>query len=158
MISGDKNGEITEEIISEIFRKEGYTVTKDIGKYGSNNGFDVVAYKGSLDNPSEILIIECKQMKQKGIISEFDDIANTKGYDKASGVVLNKANDNTGLPTQMSDPWVFEHVGDELFKKGGINRDLSNTIRKYEKLTEKFVFAIDKSDGSGYFIKLSKEF
>ena len=154
---GDNSGNITEEILSEVFRKQGYIVTKDIGKYGSNNGFDIVAYKGSLDTPTEILIIECKQMKQK-IISEFDDIVNKVGYDKASGLVLNKANPETGLPTQMSMEWTFDHVRLELLKKGGIQKDLSNSIKVNSKKVERYIFAIDKSDGTGYFTKLSNDF
>jgi hypothetical protein len=79
----DKGGELTENIVSQALRKQGYTVTKDIGKYGSNNGFDVVAYKGTLDAPSEIMIIEAKQFKQGKILEEFDDVVKQVGYDPA---------------------------------------------------------------------------
>ncbi|MDO4230219.1 MAG: restriction endonuclease [Capnocytophaga sp.] len=157
MKTGDKTGRITEDIAIEIFRKQGYTVTKDIGKYGLDNGFDVVAYKGTLDNPTEILIVECKQMKQK-VISEFDNIAATAGYDKASGVVLNKANPETGLPTQMSMDWTFKHVATKLESLGGSKTKLYYSLDKNKSMVERYVFAIDKSDGSGYFVKLSNNF
>jgi hypothetical protein len=153
----DKGGELTESIVSEALRKQGYTVTKDIGKYGSNNGLDVVAYKGILDSPTEIMIIEAKQFKQGKILEEFDDIVKQVGYDSASGLTINPANPETGLPTQMSRKWVFEHVADKLNKKGGDFKKLSIALEK-EDIVNRYVFAIDKSDGAGYFVKLSKNF
>jgi hypothetical protein len=153
----DKGGDLTEGIVSEALRKQGYTVTKDIGKYGSNNGFDVVAYKGTLDNPTEILIVEGKQFKQNQILDEFDDVKTLQGYDEASGLTINPANPETGLPTQMSKKWTFEHVADKLNKKGGVYKKLSIALEN-ENIVERFVFAIDKSDGTGYFTKLSNGF
>jgi hypothetical protein len=153
----DKGGELTEGIVSEALRKKGYTVTKDIGKYGPNNGFDVVAYKGTLDNPLEIMIIEGKQFKQGKILEEFDDVVKQVGYDSASGLTINPANPETGLPTQMSKKWTFEHVADKLTKKGGDFKKLSRALED-EDIVSRYVFAIDKSDGSGYFTKLSKIF
>src|SRR5574343_91582 len=153
----DKGGDLTEGIVSEALRKQGYTVTKDLGKYGSNNGFDVVAYKGTLDNPTEILIIEGKQFKQGQILDEFDDIKTAQGYDEPSGLTLNAANPNTGLPTQMSMDWCFEHVADKLFAKGGDFRKLSNALETNKSSVERYVFAIDKSTGAGYFKKVYKK-
>ena len=153
----DKGGELTENIVSEALKKQGYTVTKDIGKYGSNNGFDVVAYKGTLDAPSEIMIIEAKQFKQGKILEEFDDVVKQVGYDPASGLTINPANPETGLPTQMSSKWTFEHVADKLNKKGGDFKKISIALEK-ENIVDRYVFAIDKSDGASYFVKLSKDF
>ena len=153
----DKGGDLTEGIVSEALRKQGYTVTKDIGKYGSNNGFDVVAYKGTLDNPTEIIFIEGKQFKQNKILDEFDDVKSIAGYDEASGLTINPANPETGLPTQMSKKWTFEHVAGKLDKKGGDYKKLSIAMEN-EDIVERFVFAIDKSDGAAYFTKLSNEF
>ncbi|MDO5666051.1 MAG: hypothetical protein Q4G63_12460, partial [Bacteroidia bacterium] len=153
----DKGGNLTEGIVSEALRKQGYTVTKDIGKYGSNNGFDVVAYKGTLDNPTEILIIESKQFNQNKILDEFDGIKELAGYDEASGTVLNAANPETGLPTQMSTDWTFKHVADKLSDKGGDFEKLSNALEN-KTIVQRYVFAIDKSDGAGYFTKLSNNF
>jgi hypothetical protein len=129
-----------------------------IGKYGSNNGFDVVAYRGTLDNPTEIIIIEAKQFRQGRQLAEFDGIEAFVGYDRASGLVLNQPNPNTGLPTQMSREWAFEHVVGELFERGGDYRRLSNAIERNRDVVERYIFAIDKSDGSGHFLKLSNNF
>ena len=154
----DRGGDLTEGIVSEALKRQGYTVTKDIGKYGSDNGFDVVAYKGTLDNPTEIMIIEGKQFKQNKILDEFDDVKSAQGYHEPSGLTINPANPKTGLPTQMSKKWTFEHVSSQLFDKGGDYRKLSNALEKNKNIVERFVFAIDKSDGSGYFTKLSNDF
>jgi len=42
---------------------KGYTLLD--GKYGSSNGYDAIYIKGTLDNPTEIMIIESKQFKYK---------------------------------------------------------------------------------------------
>ncbi|TDM00463.1 MAG: hypothetical protein C4K58_04455 [Flavobacteriaceae bacterium] len=73
--------------------------------------------------------------------------------------MLNAANENTGLPTQMSMDWVFEHVANKkLIFQGGEKTKLANAMIKNKNKVERFVFAIDKTDGSGYFTKLSNEF
>lgn len=151
----DKGGNLTEGIVSQALRNDGYTVIDDLGKYGSNNGYDVVAFKGTLDNPTEILIVEGKQFKQ-GKIAEFDDIATASGYDSPSGLTINPNNPNTGLPTQMSDPWVFDHVQQKLLVRGGDQTKLALRLDDTKEIVEKYVFAIDKSTGHGYFTKLSK--
>lgn len=153
----DKRGDLPEGILSESLRRQGYTVTEGIGKYGSNNGFDVVAYKGILDNPSEILIIEAKQFRQGKILDEFDDIKQTQGYHESSGLTLNPANPETELPTQMSIKWVFNHVSEKLYRKGGIHEKLSIAMEN-KNIVGRYVFAIDKSDGTSYFVKLSNDF
>lgn len=142
-------------IVSQALRNDGYIVIDDLGKYGSNNGYDVVAFKGTLDNPTEIIIVEAKQFKQ-GKVTEFDNIVNTAGYDAPSGLILNPNNPNTGLPTQMSDPWVFNHVQQKLLVKGGDKTKLALRLDDSKEIVEKYVFAIDKSTGAGYFTKLSK--
>ncbi len=149
----DKGGNLTEGIVSQALRNDGYTVIDDLGKYGSNNGFDVVAFKGTLDNPSEIVIVEAKQFKQRKV-AEFDNISNTPGYDPPSGLTLNPNNQNTGLPTQMSDDWVFEHVFEKLIDGTNNQFKLATAMTDRSKVS-KFVFAIDKSTGNGYFTKLS---
>ena len=148
----DKGGDLTEGIVSQALRNDGYTVIDDLGKYGSNNGYDVVAFKGSLDNPTEILIVEGKQFKQ-GKIAEFDNVAATSGYDAPSGLTINPNNPNTGLPTQMSDPWVFNHVLSKL-ENGTLDQAKLAMSMQNQSIVSKFVFAIDKSTGDGYFTKL----
>ena len=119
---------------------------------GSNNGYDIVAYKGTLDNPTEILIVECKQFKQ-GKVAEFDDIAGSFGYDSPSGLTVSPNNPNTGLPTQMSDPWVFDHVLSKM-ENGSIDQVKLALAMQDQTKVSKYVFAIDKSSGDGYFTKL----
>lgn len=108
----------------------------------------MVAYKGNLDNPTEILIIEAKQFRQNKILDEFDGVANQAGYDPASGLTINPANPKTGLPTQMSTKWTFEHVARKLNIKGGISKKLSIALEN-EDIVQRYVFAIDKSDATG---------
>jgi hypothetical protein len=148
----DKGGDLTEGIVSQALRNDGYTVIDDLGKYGSNNGYDVVAFKGDLDNPTEIIIVEAKQFKQ-GKITEFDDITTNVGYDPPSGLILNPNNPNTGLPTQMSDPWVFNHVLQKMLEGTPDQVKLATAMLDESKVS-KYVFAIDKSTGDGYFTKL----
>jgi hypothetical protein len=151
--SGDYAGNLTEEIAESIMREKGYTVIKDIGKYGSNNGYDIVAFKGSIDNPTEVIIIEGKQFKQ-GKLAEFDESLQTY-YDEATGLRLNNANEATGLPTQMSKSWVFDFVGQQkLLPLGGNKTQLALSIENNRDIVERYVFAIDKSEGNGYFLKL----
>ena len=153
----DKGGDLTEGIVSEALRQQGYTVTKNIGKYGSNNGFDVVAYKGTLDYPTEIMIIEAKQFKQDKILDEFNEIKEIQCYHEPSGLILNPANPETGLPTQMSKEWTFRHVAGKLNSKGGVSRKISIALEN-DNIVERYVFAIEKNDGAGYFVKLSNDF
>lgn len=56
---GDYDGILTEELVDEIMKGNGFLTLN--GKYASNNGFDGIYIKGSIDNPSEIVIVECKQ-------------------------------------------------------------------------------------------------
>jgi hypothetical protein len=58
----------------------------------------------------------------------------------------------------MSMDWTFKHVRLKLFEKGGDFNKFSNSLEKNKDLVERYVFAIDKSDGSGYFTKLSTNF
>lgn len=112
-----------------------------------------------LDNPTEILIVEAKQFKQGKILDEFDGVKHLKGYHEPSGLTLNIKNDNTKLPIQMSMEWVFNHViNKKLIKLNGNKVQLSNAMIRNKKIVERYVFAIDKSDGIGYFIKLSNDF
>lgn len=103
----------------------------------------------SVEAPTEILIIEVKQFKQRKI-AEFDGIATASGYDAPSGLTLNP---NTGLPTQMSDPWVFNHVLSKM-ENGTLDQVKLATGMQNQNIVSKYVFAIDKSTGDGYFTKL----
>lgn len=55
----------------------------------------------------------------------------------------------------MSDPWVFDKVRLEILPKGGDKTKLALRLDDSKDIVEKYVFAIDKSTGDGYFTKLS---
>ena len=93
-----KNGDVdvpggskTEQIQDALFDDAGYI--KLDGKTGSNNGFDGLYIKGTVDNPTEIVIGEAKQWSSTG------------------GVSVNAANTTTRLPQQMSDDWIQNVAG-----------------------------------------------
>jgi hypothetical protein len=150
MKSGDPDGKLTEELVERMMLSQGYQVSNKIGKYGSNNGFDVVCWKGSLDDPSEIIIIEAKQFKQAKI-DEFDDLVGSN-YDYASGLRLNPGDQNTGLPEQMSTRWV-RYVTAKLRESG--KTESADFIDDNTSKIAKYVFAVDKSVGESYFLKLA---
>ena len=81
------------------------------------------------------------------------------GYDAPSGVVLNAANRDTKLPTQMSKDWCFEFVPNKLAGTNIAEKiKLSERLEDSKNIVSRYVFAIDKSDGAGYFTKLSNNF
>ncbi len=53
--------------------------------------------------------------------------------------------------------WVFNHVSEKLYRKGGIHEKLSIAMEN-KNIVGRYVFAIDKSDGTSYFVKLSNDF
>jgi hypothetical protein len=59
--NGDNLGTKTEGIVDDIMIDNGYTILD--GKYGSNNGYDGIYIRGTINNPTEIVIIESKQFK-----------------------------------------------------------------------------------------------
>lgn len=140
MASGSK----TEALVDDIFQAQGYT--KVDGKYfgdAGSNGFDNVFIKGTIDNPTEIIIIECKQMKPAG------------------NVVLNSPA-STGLPAQMSDDWVqyiqnkiraeANSITNPVLKQQKL--DFANMIRDFDNKITKYVSAVDKTQGEINFLKL----
>ena len=136
-IDGVASGSKTEALVDDIFQTQGYS--KVDGKYfgdAGSNGFDNVFIKGSIDNPTELIIIECKQMKSTG------------------NVVLNSPA-STGLPAQMSDPWV-EYIADQkLLNIGGDKTTLARKILNSQKgFIQKCVVAVDKTAGEVNFLKL----
>lgn len=120
------------------------------GKYGGNNGYDGVYVKGSIENPSEIIIVESKQFKYtNGVADEIVEHA---------GVTLSPPSGTTQLPAQMSDDWI-NYVAGNLTKN-------SNTKVLGDKIQElllidpdkiiKYVAAVDKSKAEINFLKLAK--
>ncbi|GHU68617.1 hypothetical protein FACS189413_05920 [Bacteroidia bacterium] len=125
-IDGAASGSKTETLVEDIFKNQDYHIAN--GKYAGesgNNGFDIVAYKGTLDNPTEIVIVECKQMN-------------------SGAVKLNAGNPNTGLPTQMSDGWI-EYVRLKLKDAG--KTDVSNMLLYNKDKITKYVSSVDKTEG-----------
>ena len=110
--NGDPTGTKTEYLMNEVFKDAGYTLHD--GSYGpvdvfgrGMNGFDGVYIKGSLDNPTEIIINESKQFN-----------ANNANY-----VSLNKKTATN--PAQMTDEWVDKVVA-ELRAEG--KNDIADAI------------------------------
>jgi hypothetical protein len=116
-----------------------------IYKYGSNNGFDGIYIKGTVENPTEIIIVESKQFKYTNGVA--DDII------EHSGVSLNPPSRTTDLPAQMSDRWI-DYVAENLKNAGKI--DVSKIIERNSNLIQKYVSAVDKTTSEINFFKLGK--
>lgn len=140
---GDDFGTKTESIIDDLMKDNGYTILD--GKYGGNNGFDGLYIKGSVDNPTEIIIVESKQFSY----------ANNKATNliEHNGLRLNAPSKTTNLPAQMSDEWI-EFVGQKLRQSGKTN--IADMIRDYDDIIVKYVSAVDKTTGEINFLKLDK--
>ena len=120
------------------------------GKYGSNNGYDGIYIKGTIENPTEIVIIESKQFKYTNGVA--DDVL------EHSGVTLNPPSGTTPLPSQMSDEWI-NYVGDKLILNPN-TQQLGNKVKQLmqfdrSKVT-KYVTAVDKTQGEINFLKLGQ--
>jgi hypothetical protein len=121
-------------------------LTKLDGKYGSNNGYDGIYVKGTIENPTEIIIVESKQFKY--VNNKAEDLI------EHGGVKLNTPSNSTPLPAQMSDEWI-DYVAGKLKNLGGDKTKLSNTILAAPPGTiKKYVSAVDKSTGEINFLKL----
>jgi hypothetical protein len=81
--NGDIDGNKTEGLSDLLYVRNGFNKVDNI-KLNGDQGFDGVYIKGTIDNPTEIIINEAKQMNN-------------------GAVKLNPANFETGLPAQMSD-------------------------------------------------------
>lgn len=138
--NGDPSGNITEEIIDLIFKDQGYKLGD--GKYfgGGNNGLDRVYYKGNIDNPSEMIIFEAKQMQPNGTVK------------------LNDGDATTLLPVQMSDPWIRYIAVNKLSGETILLRQQTgNAIITFgESNIHKYIVAVDKSNGQINFLKLGR--
>ncbi|MDO4764398.1 MAG: hypothetical protein Q4A00_08480, partial [Flavobacteriaceae bacterium] len=145
---GDDFGTKTESIIDDLMKDNGYTILD--GKYGRNNGFDGFYIKGSIDNPTEIIIVESKQFSY----------ANNRALNliEHNGLRLNAPNDKTKLPAQMSDKWI-EFVAEKLSKNpetSEIGDKLMELLLYNRSKITKYVSAVDKTAGEINFLKLDK--
>ena len=116
---------------------EANSFVKYDAKIGSNNGFDGVYIKGDLNNPTEIIINEAKQVGTMGNIK------------------LNRENLGTGLKSQMSDEWVYDNVIPKLQEQGGSFENLANLILNNRAKVVKTVTAVDRTTGEVVVLKLS---
>ncbi|MES2807081.1 MAG: hypothetical protein V4619_00550 [Bacteroidota bacterium] len=135
-LHGDAAGTKTEALAHDFFEAEGYV--KYNAQFGAGQGFDGVYIKGSLSNPTDIIINEAKQMSSYGNIQ------------------LNGANSNTALAAQMSDSWVdsritamINHSTDQSL------RNLGNSLYQHRQSITKTVTAVDKARKEFVVLKLS---
>lgn len=136
-IDGVASGSKTELLVKDILESQNYKYIdgKYFGETGSN-GFDGVFIKGTLENPTEIIIVECKQLKTTG------------------NVVLNSPA-STGLPAQMSDDWINYMAREKLLNIGGDKTTLARKILNSQpEFIKKYVVAVDKTAGEVNFLKL----
>ncbi len=139
IVNGDNLGAKTEGLVDDIMTGQGYQIA-DGKYYGANgvNGYDGIYYKGGIDNPSEIIIIESKQMSSSGSAS------------------LSGPNTNTGLPSQMSDNWINYVATDKLDGLGGLKQQTADAIISASNGSiQKYVAVVDKTTGEINFIKLA---
>jgi Holliday junction resolvase-like predicted endonuclease len=137
-IDGAASGSKTEALVEDIFKSQDYKLIN--GKYAGesgNNGFDIVAYKGTLDNPTEIVIVECKQMNN-------------------GAVKLNAASKTTPLPAQMSDTWIRYDAGKLKSNPptSALGNKIDNLMDTLPTFIQKYVVAVDRNTGEINLLKL----
>lgn len=99
----------------------------------SDNGFDVVAVKGSLENPIEIRLLESKPMNNGSV---------------SLGTTASKG-------TQMSDEWIRGTI-DQMRTSGDANlQSIGNMLRNNFSKIERFVTTVDKGNKQVVIIKLN---
>ena len=130
-------GKIGEDIAEELVNDMDGFISYPSKLNASDNGMDVIAIKGSLQNPTSIRIIESKPMNS-GAISLGETVS--KG-------------------TQMSTQWIDLTVNqmrisqDENLKKLG--EALYNTLNNNSSIVERYVCSIDKVTKEIVLIKLN---
>ncbi len=143
--NGDNTGTKTEQIQDKLFtEKAGFNNPPLDAKYGPNNnpvgddGIDGLYIKGTISNPTEIVISEAKQ------------------WDGVGGVTLNDGNTSTGLPIQMSDSWI-QHVAQKLIQTGDANKiAIGNMLQNpaNANIIQKYLTVVNKSTGDINVLKL----
>jgi hypothetical protein len=128
----DITGTKTEVLCDEMFQTNGFQ--KYTSQFGSNNGFDGVYIKGDLNNPTEIIINEAKQ------------INDVRGNIKLNGKTINKG-------PQMSDEWINQTIS-EMMNNPNMNA-LGNVLNNNKNKILKTVTGIDKSTSEIVIIKLT---
>jgi len=132
--STSTRGTIGEEIAETLVRDmDGFT-HYPCKLNASDNGFDVIAVKGSLENPIEIRLIESKPMN--------------------SGSV--SLSTTTSKGTQMSDEWI-EATIEQMRNSQDLNlQSIGNMLFKNKNNIQKYITTIDKGSKQIVVIKLDK--
>ncbi len=126
------------EAIQDILFKDKSGYNKLDGKYngGSDNGIDGLFIEGTVQNPTKIIINECKQ------------------WDGASGVMMNAANQSSGLPVQMSHDWI-QYVAGKLRQTGNPDKiAIGDMLLNNPNLIEKYVTVVNKITGDINILRL----
>jgi hypothetical protein len=131
--STSTRGTIGEEIAEELVRDmDGFT-NYPCKLNASDNGFDVVAVKGTLENPIEIRLLESKPMNNGSV---------------SLGTTASKG-------TQMSDDWIRGTI-DQMRTSGDANlQSIGNMLRNNFSKIERFVTTVDKGNKQIVIIKLN---
>jgi len=125
-------GQIGEEIAEELIKDMDGFVHYPCKLNGSDNGFDVVAIKGSPSNPTEIRIIESKPMNSGSV---------------NLSVTVNKG-------TQMSDLWIDKTIEAMINSSNQNLIDLgTNLLLNRDKIT-KLISTVNKDTKEIIIIKL----
>jgi hypothetical protein len=123
-------GATGEEIAELVVREMDGFVIYPCKLNASDNGFDILAIKGDLNNPTAIRIIESKPMNA-GVMN--------------LGVTIGKG-------TQMSDTWIQGTISQ---MKGGANlKNLGNVLDNNFGMIERYVITIDKEAKEIMLLKL----
>ncbi|MCQ6958808.1 hypothetical protein [Mucilaginibacter aquariorum] len=133
---GDATGAKTEQLADVLLQRNGFV--KYESKIGSNNGFDGVYIKGSLTNPTEIVINEAKQIGSAGNIK------------------LTPGSITTGLAAQMSDAWISKTIDKMITNVDPATMNLGNVLKANFTKISKTVTAVDKSTKEIVVLKLDK--
>ena len=127
---GDIGEKIAKELIGDL---DGYIVYP-CKLNGSDNGFDIVAIKGSLDNPTAIRIIESKSMNNNSI---------TLSITKGKGV-------------QMSGDWKTATIDQMRFHATDENLNkIGDILFKNQNKIESFITTVDKTTNEIVLLKLN---
>ncbi|MFT5166769.1 MAG: hypothetical protein ACI8P3_002001 [Saprospiraceae bacterium] len=142
MKNGDSDGLITESVTQKVFQDAGL---KDVNLLANNSkvndnansrGLDNVFYKGTMNSPTKLVVVESKPLTAEGKIR------------------LNGANNETGLPSQGSKEWI-EKQADLLIATGIPDKmAVGHMIRNNPTMIEIYVTAVNKTTGEFIIVKL----
>lgn len=142
--NGDPSGKLTEQLVESIMKEQDYKVGNGryYGEYEkARNGIDGFFYKGDINNPTEIIVIDSKQMNANGSVS------------------LNQGNFDTGLPIQMQENWIRYIAKEKLINLDGLQKQTATAIENSPKgFIQKYITAVDKTTGEINFLKLGQDF